>query len=37
MKDESCGVPVKGFVLLKSKRYTFTTEVYHGCKKPKRI
>ena len=26
IKDETCGVPIKGFVALKSKMYTFTAE-----------
>ena len=32
MKDETCGVPIKGFVRLKSKMYTFITEDNHESK-----
>ena len=35
MKDETCEVPIKSFVGLKSKRYTFTKEDSHECKKAK--
>ena len=38
MRDETCGVPIKGFVALKSKMYTFTTEKkFHKSKKVKSI
>ena len=37
MKDETCGVPIKGFVGLKSKFYTFITEDNHESKKAKDI
>ena len=37
MKDETCGVPVKGFIGLKSKVYTITEEENHECRKVKDI
>ena len=37
MKDETCDVPIKGFVGLKSKMYTFVTEENHESKKAKDI
>ena len=37
MKDETYGVPVKGFVGLKSKMYNFITEGNHESKKAKGI
>ena len=37
MKDETCGVIVKGFVELKPKIYTFITEDNHKSKKVKGI
>ena len=37
MKDETYGVPVKGFVELKAKIYTFITEDNHESKKAKGI
>ena len=37
MKDETCDVPIKGFVKLKSKMYTFVTEENHESKKAKGI
>ena len=36
MKDEACGVPMKGFVELKFEIYTFITEGNHESKKSKR-
>ena len=36
-KDETSGVPIKGFVGLKSKMYTFITEDNHESKKAKGI
>lgn len=36
MKDEACGVPMKGFVELKFEIYTFITEGNHESKKRKR-
>ena len=36
-KDETCGVPMTGFVGLKSKIYTFIAEENHESKKPKDI
>ena len=36
MEDETCGVPSKGFVKLKSKTCTLTTEENHECRKCKR-
>ena len=37
MKDETCDVPIKGFVGLKSKMCTFVTEENHESKKVKGI
>ena len=37
MRDETCGVPIKGFVGLKSKIYTLITEEKHESKKAKDI
>ena len=37
MKDEICGIPIKGFVGLKSKMRTFITEDNHESKKSKDI
>ena len=37
MKDKTSGVPVKGFVVLNSKIYTFITEENHGSEKRKGI
>ena len=37
MKDEKCGVPIKGFVGLESKMYTFITEENHESQKAKDI
>ena len=37
MKDETCDVPIKAFVGLKSKMYTFVTEENHESKKVKGI
>ena len=37
MKDETCGVPEKGFAELKSKMYAFLTENNHGSKKSRGI
>ena len=37
MKYETSGMPIKGFVSLKSKRYTFITEDNHDSKKAKGI
>ena len=37
MKDKTCGVPIKGFVGLKSKMYTFITEDNHESKKAKHV
>ena len=34
MKGETCGVPIKGFIALKSKMYTFITKDNHESKKP---
>ena len=36
MKDEACGVTMKGFVELKFEIYTFITEGNHESKKSKR-
>ena len=35
MKDETKGVPIKGFVGLKSKMYAFITEDKHESKRAK--
>ena len=35
MKDERCGVPIKVFVRLKRKMYTFIIEGNHKSKKQK--
>ena len=32
MKDETCGMPIKGFVRLESKMYTFITKYHHESK-----
>ena len=37
MKDETCDVPIKGFVGLRSKLYTFITEDTRESKKAKTI
>ena len=37
MKDKKCAAPIKGFVGLKSKMYTFITEGNHKSKKVKGI
>ena len=37
MKDETSGLPIKGFIGLKSKLYTFITEENHETKKSKAI
>ena len=37
MKDDTCGVSIKGFVELKSKMYTFITDKNHESKKAKDI
>ena len=37
MKDEKCDVPIKGFVGLESKMYTFITEENHESQKAKDI
>ena len=37
MKDETCGVPINGFIGLKSKMYTFTKEDNNECKKSEGI
>ena len=37
MKDETSGLPIKGFLGLKSKSYTFITEENHETKKAKTI
>ena len=37
MKDGTCGVPLKGFVGLKAKVYTFIAKENHECKKAKGI
>ena len=37
MKDETCGVPIKSFVGLKGKMYTFIMEDKNECKKAKEI
>ena len=37
MRDETCGVAIKGFVGLKSKMYTLITEEKHESKKAKDI
>ena len=37
MKDETCGVPIKGFVGLKSKVYCFITEGNHKTEKAKTL
>ena len=37
MKDETCDVPIKGFVGLRSKMCTFVTEDNHEFKKAKGI
>ena len=37
MKDETYGVPIKGFVELKAKMYTFITEDNNESKKAKGI
>ena len=37
MKDETNGAPVKDFVELKSKMYSFITKENHGLKKGKSI
>ena len=33
IKDETCGVPIKAFLALKSKMYTFITEDNHESKR----
>ena len=37
MKEEICGVCIKGFVRVKAKMYTFMTGDNHKCKKAKGI
>ena len=37
MKDETCGVSIKGFAELKYKMYTFITDKNHESKKAKDI
>ena len=37
MKNETCDVPIKSFIGLKSKMYTITKEENHECKKAKYI
>ena len=37
MKDETCGVPINGFIGLKSKMDTFTKEDNNECKKSEGI
>ena len=37
MKDETCGLSIKGFAGLESKMYTFITEVSHESKEAKGI
>ena len=37
MKDETCGVSIKGFAELKYKMYTFITDKIHESKKAKDI
>ena len=37
LKDETCSIPIKGFVRLKSKVYTFQTEGNHKSTKSKGI
>ena len=37
MKDETCGVDIKGFVGSKSKMHTFTTKENHESKRAKSI
>ena len=37
MKDETCGVPIRGFVGLRSKKCTFIKQYNHECKKAKGI
>ena len=31
MKDETCGVPIKGFLVLKVKMYTFIADEKQEC------
>ena len=37
MKDETCGLSIKGFAGLESKMYTFITEVSHESKEAKGV
>ena len=37
MKEEICGVCIKGFVRVKAKKYTFMTGDNHKCKKAKGV
>ena len=37
MKDETCDIPIKGFVGLKSKMYTVITKGNHESKKQKAL
>ena len=37
MKDETCGLSIKGFAGLESKMYTFITEVSHESKEAKDV
>ena len=37
MKDETCGLPIKRFVRLKAKMYSYIIEDDHECKKAKDI
>ena len=37
MRDKTCGVPIKVFVRLKAKIYTYITDTNHECKKLKGI